>query len=75
MIPYLALQVTTEKYVHEQDMEEAYFQDLIKAYHRTLRDRKFPIVIVDAPNLCCSHLASLWEAGQKTGYEIFIAEV
>jgi hypothetical protein len=65
----------TEEYEYEADMEATYALDLLKLYRRTVADRKFNVVIVDAPNLAASQLAEFWEAGQKAGYEIYMAQV
>lgn len=65
----------TEEYEYEAEMEEAYAADLLKVFRRTVAERKFALVIVDAPNLKAAALAGFWEAGQKAGYDIFVAQV
>jgi len=66
--------VMTEEYEYEAEMEEAYAADLLKVFRRTVAERKFALVIVDAPNLKAAALAGFWEAGQKAGYDIFVAQ-
>ncbi len=65
----------TEVYEYEAEMEERYTQDLVKALRRTVEERRYSLVIVDAPNASSSRLSEMWEVGQKAGYEVFFAQV
>ena len=68
-------QVTSEVYEYEAELEERYTDDLIKSFRRTVEDRNYAVVIVDAPNGSIRRLSEIWDAGQKGGYEVYIAEV
>lgn len=41
-----------------------YRASLLRAYERTVREARFALVIVDAPNLAAEDLKPYWTAGQ-----------
>ena len=41
-----------------------YKASLLRAYERTVREARFALVIVDAPNLYAEDLKPYWTAGQ-----------
>lgn len=62
-------------YCYEAELEGAYKASLLRAYERTVREARFTMVIVDAPNILAEDLKPYWTAGQRGGYEVYIAEV
>uniref|UniRef100_A0A061RDX8 YLP motif-containing protein 1 n=1 Tax=Tetraselmis sp. GSL018 TaxID=582737 RepID=A0A061RDX8_9CHLO len=66
--------VQTEVYEHEPEMEAQYAADLLRAFRRSLIEKRHAIVVIDAPNLTAAELAEFWDAGHKAGYDVFVAE-
>ncbi|KAK9821370.1 hypothetical protein WJX74_005382 [Apatococcus lobatus] len=62
------------EYCYEQEMEGSYRRSLLKAYQKTMDEKRFNIVIVDAPNLLVEDFKPYWSAGQRAGYEVYILD-
>ncbi|KAL3152477.1 hypothetical protein ABBQ32_001512 [Trebouxia sp. C0010 RCD-2024] len=63
------------EYCYEAELEGTYKASMVQAFQRTVKETRFAMVIVDAPNLSLDDLKIYWAAGQHGGYEVYIVEV
>lgn len=63
------------EYCYEADLEGTYKASLMQAFERTVKEARFGMVLVDAPNVSADDLKGYWSAGQRGGYEVYMVEV
>lgn len=63
------------EYCYEAELEGAYKAGLLKAFERTVKEARYAMVMVDAPNVAADDLRAYWSAGQRGGYDVYILEV
>ncbi|KAG8198182.1 hypothetical protein JTE90_006927 [Oedothorax gibbosus] len=63
------------KYEYEAEMEETYRSSLFKSFKKTIDDRFFPFIIVDAINNKTKHYEQYWSYAKPRGFEVYIAEL
>ncbi|XP_050223688.1 uncharacterized protein LOC126673545 isoform X2 [Mercurialis annua] len=62
------------EYCYEPEMEEAYRDNMLKAFKKTLEEGTFTLVIVDDRNLRVADFAQFWAIAKRSGYEVYISE-
>ncbi len=45
---------------------------LLRAFVKTLAERRHAMVILDAPNSRAAEFREFWQAGQTAGYEVYV---
>lgn len=63
------------EYCYEADLEGTYKANLMQAFQRTVKEARFGMVLVDAPNVSAHDLKGYWSAGQHGGYEVYVVEM
>lgn len=51
-----------------------YQRNLARAFSRTVEERRFHFVIIDAPNLRVSDFQEMLAFGQQSGFEVYILQ-
>ncbi|GFT84162.1 YLP motif-containing protein 1 [Nephila pilipes] len=63
------------KFEFECGMEEAYRSSLFKSFKKTIDDRFFPFIIVDAIHEKSKQYEQYWSYAKQRGFQVYIAEM
>ncbi|CAL1278340.1 unnamed protein product [Larinioides sclopetarius] len=63
------------KFEYEVEMEEAYRSSLFKSFKKTIDDRFFPFIIVDAVHEKSKQYEQYWSYAKQRGFQVYIAEM
>ncbi|KAF8788273.1 YLP motif-containing protein 1 [Argiope bruennichi] len=63
------------KFEYEIEMEEAYRSSLFKSFKKTIDDRFFPFIIVDAVHEKSKQYEQYWSYAKQRGFQVYIAEM
>lgn len=63
------------EYEYEAEMEEVYQSSLFKSFKKTIDDRFFPFIIVDAINDKVKNFENFWSYAKQRGFQVYIAEM
>ncbi|XP_022243583.1 YLP motif-containing protein 1-like isoform X2 [Limulus polyphemus] len=63
------------EYDYEPEMEEAYSLSLLKSFKKTVDDRFFPVIIVDAVNSRVKQFENYWTYAKQKGFQVYVAEM
>ncbi|GBM57156.1 YLP motif-containing protein 1 [Araneus ventricosus] len=63
------------KFEYEIEMEEAYRSSLFKSFKKTIDDRFFPFIIVDAVHEKSKQYEQYWSYAKQRGFQVYIADM
>ncbi|GIY30612.1 hypothetical protein CDAR_461223 [Caerostris darwini] len=63
------------KFEYEVGMEEAYRSSLFKSFKKTIDDRFFPFIIIDAVHEKSKQYEQYWSYAKQRGFQVYIAEM
>eukprot|EP00884_Botryococcus_braunii_P006620 jgi/Botrbrau1/1595/Bobra.0185s0014.2 len=62
------------EYCYESELEGPYLLSLSKAVKKTLEERRYKMVVMDAPNIQIEEFQDVWATAQRASYEVYVLQ-